>query len=127
MTLTANDKTADDFARFHKLFSFHLGVAVALAWATSLFAAAYAPWVRNIRALIDPLDATQVESTWAFLFGMPIILSTAWLMIVFGEGILREMRVFKNQAIEFGIAGAVAFTLFYLSIDRAVAALLLGF
>jgi hypothetical protein len=48
-------------------------------------------------------------------------------MIVFGEGLLREMRVFKNQAIEFGIAGAVAFTLFYLSIDRAVAALLLGF
>jgi len=28
--------------------------------------------------------------------------------------------------VEFGIAGAVAFALFYLSIDRAVAAMVLG-
>jgi hypothetical protein len=125
--LTANDKSADDFIRMHKTFSFHLGVAVALSWATSFFAAAYAPWVRNIRPLLDPSNTSQVESTWAFLFGMPIILATAWIMVVFGDGLLREMRLFKNQAIEFGIAGAVAFTLFYLSIDRAVAAMRLGF
>ena len=83
--------------------------------------------MRNIRPLLDPSNTSQVESTWAFLFGMPIILATAWIMVVFGDGLLREMRLFKNQAIEFGIAGAVAFTLFYLSIDRAVAAMRLGF
>jgi hypothetical protein len=32
----------------------------------------------------------------------------------------------KNQTIEFGIAAVVAFALFYLSIDRAVTAMLLG-
>jgi hypothetical protein len=125
--VTVNDNTSDDFVRLHKTFTFHLGVAVALSWATSLYAAIYAPWVRNIRPLIDPTNAGQVESTWAFLFGMPVVISTAWIMVLFGGGILREMRLFKNQAIEFGIAGAVAFTLFYLSIDRAVAALRLGF
>ena len=125
--MTVNDNTSDDFVRLHKTFTFHLGVAVALSWTTSLYAAIYAPWVRNIRPLIDPTSAGQVESTWAFLFGMPVIISTAWIMVLFGGGILREMRLFKNQAIEFGIAGAVAFTLFYLSIDRAVAALRLGF
>jgi hypothetical protein len=125
--VTVNDNTSDDFVRLHKTFTFHLGVAVALSWTTSLYAAIYAPWVRNIRPLIDPTSAGQVESTWAFLFGMPVIISTAWIMVLFGGGILREMRLFKNQAIEFGIAGAVAFTLFYLSIDRAVAALRLGF
>ncbi len=124
--MTVNDNTSDDFVRLHKTFTFHLGVAVALSWTTSLYAAIYAPWVRNIRPLIDPTSAGQVESTWAFLFGMPVVISTAWIMVLFGGGILREMRLFKNQAIEFGIAGAVAFTLFYLSIDRAVAALRLG-
>ncbi len=94
---------------------------------TSIYAALYAPWVRNIRPLIDPASVGQVESTWAFLFGMPVVLTTAWVMVQFGGGILRELRLFKNQAIEFGIAGAVAFTLFYLSIDRAVAAMRLGF
>ncbi len=125
--MTVNDNTSDDFVRLHKTFTFHLGVAVALAWVTSLYAALYAPWVRNIRPLIDPASTGQVESTWAFLFGMPVILSTAWIMVLFGGGILRELRLFKNQAIEFGIAGAVAFTLFYLSIDRAITALRLGF
>ena len=121
------DETSDRYSRLHKLFVFHLGVAVSLAWMTALYAALYAPWVRNIRPLIDPTNAGQVESTWAFLFGMPVILTMAWIMVLFGAGILRELRLFKNQAIEFGIAGAVAFTLFYLSIDRAVAAMRLGF
>ena len=125
--MTANDKALDDFDRFHRLFTFHVGVAVALAWMTTLYAAIYAPWVRNIRPLLDPGNAGQVESTWSYLFGMPIILSTAWLMVMFGGAILRQASVFKNQTIEFGIAGAVAFTLFYLSIDRAVAAMQLGF
>jgi hypothetical protein len=32
----------------------------------------------------------------------------------------------RNQTVEFAIAGAVSFVVFYLSIDRAVAAMLIG-
>jgi hypothetical protein len=121
-----DDESADDFSRLHRMFTFHLGIAVALAWMTSLYASLYAPWVRNIRPLIDPANVGQVESTWSFLFGMPIVLSMAWLIIVFGRDLLRQVRMLRNQVIEFGIAGAVAFALFYVSIDRAVTAMLLG-
>ncbi|HEX2135561.1 MAG TPA: hypothetical protein VHG30_06570 [Microvirga sp.] len=117
---------ADDFARLHRLFTFHLGIAVSLSWMTSLYAALYAPWVRNIRPLIDPRNAGQVESTWSFLFAMPVVLTVAWLITIFGRNLLREMRMLKNQAVEFGVAAVVAFALFYVSIDRAVAAMLLG-
>jgi hypothetical protein len=110
----------------HQLFTFHLGVAVALSWLTSLYAASYAPWVRNIRPLIDPSYTGQAESTWSFLFAFPLVLSVAWIMSFSGREILRHIKMLKNQTIEFGIAGAVAFALFYLSIDRAVAALLIG-
>ena len=120
------DDEADDFARLHRVFTFHLGVAVSLAWMTSLYAAIYAPWVRNIRPLIDPRSAGPVESTWSFLFAMPVVLTAAWLMTIFGRNVLRDIRLMKNQAIEFGIAAVVAFVLFYLSIDRAVTAMLLG-
>jgi hypothetical protein len=47
-------------------------------------------------------------------------------MAFFAGDLLREFRLLKNQTIEFAIAGAVAFGLFYVAIDRAVAALLLG-
>jgi hypothetical protein len=117
---------ADDYVRLHRLFTFHLGIAVSLAWMTSLYAALYAPWVRNIRPLIDPRNAGQVESTWSFLFAMPVVLTTAWLITIFGRDLLRELRMLKNQTVEFGIAAVVAFALFYLSIDRAVTAMLLG-
>ena len=117
---------ADDYGRLHRLFTFHLGIAVSLAWMTSLYAALYAPWVRNIRPLIDPRNAGQVESTWSFLFAMPVVLTTAWLITIFGRDLLRELRMLKNQTVEFGIAAVVAFALFYLSIDRAVTAMLLG-
>jgi hypothetical protein len=120
------DDDGDDFVRLHRLFTFHLGVAVSLAWMTSLYAAIYAPWVRNIRPLIDPHNAGPVESTWSFLFAMPVVLTTAWLITIFGRNILREIRMMKNQTIEFGVAAVVAFGLFYISIDRAVTALLLG-
>ena len=116
----------DDFVRLHRLFTFHLGVAVSLAWTTSLYAALHAPWVRNIRPLIDPQSAGPVESTWSFLFAMPVVLTTAWLIAIFGRDLLRELRMMKNQTVEFGIAAVVAFALFYLSIDRAVTAMLLG-
>ena len=39
---------------------------------------------------------------------------------------LRHFRLMKNQAAEFGCRGRVAFVIFYLAIDRAVAAILLA-
>jgi len=120
------DDDAGNFARLHRLFTFHLGVAVALSWVTALSASLYAPWVRNIRPLIDPAYTGHVESTWSFLFAFPTVLTAAWLLSVFGRNLLRQLQVLKSQAAEFAIAGAVAFGLFYLSIDRAVAALALG-
>lgn len=120
------DESSDSFARLHKLFVFHLGVAVSLAWLTALYAALYAPWVRNIRPLIDPANIGRSESTWSFLFGMPVILTVAWVMAFFAGDLLRSVRLLKSQAVEFAIAGAVAFGLFYVAIDRAVSALLLG-
>ena len=48
------DDDSGEFSRLHSLFTFHLGIAVTLSWMTSLYAALYAPWVRNIRPLIDP-------------------------------------------------------------------------
>lgn len=123
--MTLDDDT-DHFARLHKVFTFHLGVAVTLSWMTSLYAAAYAPWVRNIRALIDPLSAGRPESTWSFLFALPIVLTVAWLLTIVGRDVLRGVQVMRNQIVEFGVAGSVAFLIFYLSIDRAVTALFLG-
>jgi hypothetical protein len=120
------DDLADDFARLHKIFVFHLGVAVSLAWMTALYAAVYAPWVRNIRPLIDPTNVGHVESTWSFLFGCPVILTLAWAMAFFAGDVLRRFRLLKSQGVEFAIAGAVAFVIFYMAIDRAVTALLLG-
>ena len=120
------EDTTDDFSRLHRLFVFHLGVAVSLAWMTALYAAIYAPWVRNIRPLIDPSNIGRVESTWSFLFAMPTALTVGWALAFFGGELLRDFRLLKNQTIEFAIAGVVAFALFYMAIDRAVAALLLG-
>ena len=37
-----------------------------------------------------------------------------------------KFQILKNQAAEFGVAALVAFVLFYVSIDRAVAAIFLG-
>ncbi len=124
--MTVNENTADDFVRLHKTFCFHLGVAVALAWITSLYAAFYAPWVRNIRPLIDPTNVGPVESTWSYLFIFPVVLTTAWLISIFGQNLFAQFRIFKNQIIEFAFAAMVAFGMFYLSIDRAVAAMLIG-
>jgi hypothetical protein len=120
------DDDSGEFSRLHNLFTFHLGVAVTLAWLTSLYAALYAPWVRNIRPLIDPANVGTVESTWSYLFIFPVVLTTAWLISIFGQNLFAQFRVFRNQIIEFAIAAAVAFGMFYLSIDRAVAAMLIG-
>lgn len=124
--VTFEDAAADRFTRLHKAFVFHLGVAAALAWMTAVYAALYAPWVRNIRPLIDPTQIGRVESTGAFLFGFPSILLVAWIMAFAGRDMLRQFGLLKNQNIEFALAGAVGFVMFYMSIDRAVAAILLA-
>ena len=120
------DNDSGEFSRLHNLFTFHLGVAVTLAWVTSLYASLYAPWVRNIRPLIDPSNVGTVESTWSYLFIFPVVLTTAWLISIFGQNLFAQFRIFKNQIIEFAFAAIVAFGMFYLSIDRAVAAMLIG-
>jgi hypothetical protein len=123
---TFEDEAADPFTRLHKAFTFHLGVAASLAWMTALYAALYAPWVRNIRPLIDPSEIGRVESTASFLFGFPAILTVAWVMVFMGRDMLRHFRLMKDQTIEFAVAAAVAFGIFYMAIDRAVAAILLA-
>ncbi|MCC2650849.1 MAG: hypothetical protein K0Q60_1004 [Microvirga sp.] len=120
------DDDSGEFSRLHNLFTFHLGIAVSLAWLTSLYAAFYAPWVRNIRPLIDPANVGPVESTWSYLFIFPLVLTAAWLISIFGQNLFAQFRIFKNQIIEFAFAALVAFGMFYLSIDRAVAAMLIG-
>ena len=120
------DEARDDFSRLHRTFTFHLGVAVGLSWLTALTAAFYAPWVRNIRPLIDPGHVGTVESTWSYLFIFPVVLTAAWLISVFGQNLFARFRIMKSQAAEFAIAALVAFGMFYLSIDRAVAAMLIG-
>ena len=123
---TLDDDSVDSFTRLHRAFTFHLGVAAGFAWMTALYAALYAPWVRNIRPLIDPTQIGRVESTWSFLFGFPAILTVAWVLVYFGRDMLRHFRLMKDQTIEFAIAAAVAFAIFYMAIDRAVAAILLA-
>lgn len=117
------DDARDDFSRLHRHFTLHLGIAVGLSWMTTLYAAAYAPWVRNIRALIDPTASGHVESTFSYLFVMPVVLSLAWISVYFGREMMRRFQTLPNQAVEFAAAAMVAFGVFYVSIDRAVAAL----
>ncbi|EIM25934.1 hypothetical protein [Microvirga lotononidis] len=120
------DDDSGEFSRLHNLFTFHLGIAVTLSWLTSLYAALYAPWVRNIRPLIDPASVGPVESTWSYLFIFPVVLTTAWLISIFGQNLFAKFRIFRSQIVEFAIAAVVAFGMFYLSIDRAVAAMFIG-
>lgn len=122
------DEARDDFSRLHRSFTFHLGVAAGLSWLTALYASVHAPWVRNIRALIDPTDGLdRVESTVSYLFAMPAVLALAWVSVYFGREALRRAQTLSNVAVEFAAAAVVAFGVFYLSIDRAVAALYAGF
>ena len=124
--VTLQDEAGDRFSQLHKAFVFHLGVAASLAWMTALYSALHAPWVRNIRPLIDPTELGRVESTWSFLFGFPAILTVAWIMVYAGRDLLRHFRLMKDQTVEFAIAAVVAFVIFYMAIDRAVAAILLA-
>lgn len=125
MAQAIGGRKPDEFERLHKLFVEHLGFAVSLAWAAAIVAAFYTPWVANIRGLIDPLG--RPESTSSFLFALPSVMLAGWIAMAFGGPSLRRLQMFKNQTLEFGIAGAVAFGMFYLAVDRAATAFMLGF
>ena len=57
----------------------------------------------------------------------PAVLTFAWASAYFGRETMRRFQTLPNQTLEFAAAAAVAFGVFYLSIDRAVAVLLAGF
>ncbi len=117
-------RATDEFTRLHRHFVEHLGLAVGFAWAASLYAAAYAPWIRNIRGLLDPLG--RAEGTASYLFTLPVLMSVAWLSLAFGGQRFRRSQLFKNQTLEFGLAGLVAFAVFCMAVYRAVTAYSLG-
>lgn len=114
----------DEFARLHRLFVAHLGMAVALLWAASLAASCYAPWLRNIRGLIDPLG--RPESTASFLFALPAVLTLGWIGLVRGGDLIRRATVMRNQALEFAVAGIAAFAIFCMAVHRVATAVSLA-
>ena len=114
----------DQFARLHRLFLEHFGIATGLAWMAAAVAAMQVPWIRNIRGLIDPTG--RVESTASFLFGIPLILTLAWIGLAFGGGLIRRATVMRRCETEFAVAGAVAFGVFCMAIHRVVVALSLA-
>lgn len=116
--------SSDEFARLHRLLVEHLTIAVGLLWATTIYAGLHAPWLRNIRGLIDPFG--RPESTASFLFGLPVLMTVAWLFCAFGGEVMRRSQLLKNQTVEFGIAALIAFGVFCMAIDRAVTAISLA-
>lgn len=124
--MSPKNPAADEFLRLHKMFLFHLGCAATLAWVAAIYAAFSAPWVRNIRALIDPSGPFQVESTGSFLFGLPVIMTIGWAAAFFGADLMRQARMLRSQSTEFALAGAAAFTVFCMAVNRAVAVLLIA-
>ena len=117
-------RTQVEFVRLHRMFVEHLAYACTLAWATALVAAWYAPWVRDIRALMGP--GARIESTASYLFGLPILMTLALVAAARHPELLRRVTGTKNQAREFAFAGAVAFLAFCLAIQHAVKACSLG-
>ena len=115
---------ANEFARLHRAFVQHLTMAVGFAWFASLYAALHAPWVRNIRGLMDPTG--RIESTPSYLFLLPTLMTAALLVAAAKPDLLRRSQMLKSAAAEFAFAGAVAFAVFCMAIHRAVAAYMLG-
>lgn len=116
-------RNKDDFARCHRMFVEHFGIAVLVVWIASAVAAFQAPWLTNIRGLIDP--AGRSESTASYLFALPAIMALAWVSVACGADLLRRSQIARSHRIEFGVAGAVAFGVFCLAIQRLVTAVLL--
>ena len=77
---------------------------------------------RNVNELLQEIRVvlTGVQILFAFL------LTLAWVVALFGGDLLRRARLGRSRALEFGIATAIAFAIFYVGIERAVAAILLG-
>ena len=122
--LARNVSGSDEFSRLHRLFVEHFGIAVGLTWLASAVAALQAPWTHNIRGLIDPL--ARPESTFSFLFGLPMLMTLGWVAVLFGADVIRRSQVLRSQALEFGIAALVAFAVFCLALHRVVAAVSLA-
>lgn len=114
----------DMFGRLHGHFVRHLGMAVIFAWGFAAFAATQAPWIRNIRGLIDP--ASRPESTAAFLFGIPVLLAVGWFTAYIGGDVFRRTALVRHPAVEFAIAGLAVLFVFALSIQRGLVAISLG-
>ena len=121
---TLRDGAPDDFARLHRIFVEHFGLAAIFAWSASIFAAFHAPWVHNLRGLIDPTG--RVESTASYLFALPIAMTLGLAVVAFAGDTLRRSQLFRNQTLEFAFAGVVAFVVFCAAIMRAVTAFQLG-
>jgi len=117
--------SAHEFVRLHRLLLSQVAVATSVAWGAALYAGVNAPWVSNIFALINPASG-RVQSTGSYLFTYPAILLIALGVIYFGRETFLRLRVLRNQSVEFAIVGAAFFTLFILSVERAIAALRLG-
>jgi hypothetical protein len=117
--------SAHEFFRLHRLLLSHLALATAASWSMAVYAGLNTPWVANIVFLIDP-TSSRVEATGSYLFTFPALLLVALGVIYFGRETLLRLRVLRNQSVEFAIVGAAFFTLFILSIERANAALRLG-
>lgn len=114
----------DEFARLHALFVRHFGMAVLFAWAFAFAALTQAPWSRNLRGLIDP--ASRPESTAAFLFGLPVLLGIGWFTAYIGGDVFRRTALVRRPAVEFSVAALAVFIVFALSIQRGVAAIVVG-
>jgi hypothetical protein len=115
----------DEFNRLHRLVLSNLAVGAALAWALAIYAGLNAPWVGNIVFLIDP-TSSRVMSTGAYLFTYPSILLVALGLVYFGRELIYRLRASRSPAVGFALAGAALFTIFILAVERASAALRLG-
>jgi hypothetical protein len=117
--------SAEEFVRLHRLMLSHLALGTAAAWSVAVYAGLNAPWVGNIVFLIDP-TSSSVQTTGSYLFTFPAILLIALGIVYFGRDTIFRLRLLRNQAVEFAVVGAALFTVFVLSIERAAAALRLG-
>lgn len=114
----------DMFGRLHGHFVRHFGMAVVFAWAFAAYAATHAPWTRNLRGLIDP--TARPESTAAFLFGLPMLLLVGWVTVYLGGDVFRRTALVRHPAVEFAVAALAVLMVFALSVQRGVAAILIG-
>lgn len=124
MNQQASLGTPDDFTRLHRIFVEHFGHAVIFAWSATALAAWHAPWVHNIRGLMDPV--MRAESTGSYLFALPILMTMALITVAFGGETIRRAQLCRNQYVEFGFAGIVVFAVFCAAIARAAAVIQLG-